>query len=116
MIEQQCFLSLRNPKKHLLNFQKVIDIQTAEGKYKRGDTIKIETETVQSSFCDYSDGFILVTQNIAVNAINDTDIVFKNCTPFSTCKTVIYDVLVDRAEHIYTAIPMYNLIEYSNNY
>ena len=38
------------------------------------------------------------------------------CSPFSTCKTVINDVFVDRAEHIYTAIPMYNLIEYSDNY
>ena len=25
-------------------------------------------------------------------------------------------MFVDRAEHIYTAIPMYNLIEYSDNY
>ena len=38
------------------------------------------------------------------------------CSSFSTCKTVINDVFVDRAEHIYTAIPMYNLIEYSDNY
>ena len=38
------------------------------------------------------------------------------CSSFSTFKTVINDVFVDRAEHIYIAIPMYNLMEYSDNY
>ena len=94
----------------------VIDSQTAKGKYKQGDTIKFETETIKSSLCDYSDAFILVTGNITVNAANDTDVAFKNCAPFSTCKTVINDVFVDRAKHIYIAMPMYNLIEYSDNY
>ena len=46
---------------------------------------------------------------------NDTDVAFKNCASFSTCKTVINDVFVDRAEHIYIAMPIYNLIEYSDN-
>ena len=36
---------------------------------------------------------------------NDAELAFKNCVPFSTCKTVINDVFVDRAEHIYIAIP-----------
>ena len=94
----------------------VIDSQTTKGKYKQGDTIKFETETIKSSLCDYSDAFILVTGNVTVNAANDTDVVFKNCAPFSTCKTVINDVFVDRAEHIYIAVPMYNLIKYSDKY
>ena len=85
----------------------VIDSQTTKGKYKQGDTIKLET--IKSSLCDYSDAFILVTGNITVNAANDTDIAFKNCAPFPTCKTVI-NVFVDRGEHIYIAMPMYNLI------
>ena len=94
----------------------VIDSQTTKGKYKQGDTIKFETKTIKSSLCDYSDAFILFTENITVHAANDTDVAFKNCAPFSTCKTVINDVFVDRAEHIYIAMPMYNLIEYSDNY
>ena len=48
--------------------QYVIDSQTTKGKYKQGDTIKFETETIKSSFSDYSDAFILVTGNITVNA------------------------------------------------
>ena len=94
----------------------VIESQTTKGKYKQGSTIKFETETIKSSICDYSGVFILVTGNITVNAANDTDVAFKNCPPFSTCGTVINDVFADRAEHIYIAMPMYNLIEYSDNY
>ena len=88
----------------------VIDSQTTKGKYKQGDTIKFETETIKSSLCDYSDAFILVTGNITVNAANAVN------APFFTCKTVINDVFLDRAEHIYIPMPMYNLIQYSDSY
>ena len=92
----------------------VIDSQTTKGKYKQGDTINFETETIKSSLFDYSDAFILVIVNITVNAQND--VAFNNCAPFSTCKTVINDVFLDEANHNYIAMPMYNLIEYSGNY
>ena len=59
---------------------------------------------------------ILVTGNITVAANNDTDVTFNNCVLFSTCTTKINDVFVDEANHIYIAMPMYNLIEYSDNY
>ena len=94
----------------------VIDSQTTKGKYKQGDTIKFETETIKSSLCDYSDAFMLVTGNVTVVANNNTDVAFKNCAPFSTCATTINDIFVDEANHIYITMPMYNLIEYSNNY
>ena len=84
----------------------VIDSQTTKGKYKQGNAIKFEVETIKSSLCDYSDAFVLATGNIAVNAANDTDVAFKNCAPFSACKTVINDAFVDRAENIYIAMPM----------
>ena len=48
-----------------------MDSQTTKGKYKQGDVIKFETETIKSSLCDYSDAFILVTGNITVAANND---------------------------------------------
>ena len=60
----------------------VIDSQTTKGKYKQGDTIKLET--IKSSLCDYSDAFILVTGNITVTANDNTDVAFKNCAPLST--------------------------------
>ena len=60
--------------------------------------------------------FILVTGNITVTANNDVDVAFENCAPFSTCKTVINDVYIFKADRIYIAMPMYNLIKYSDNY
>ena len=94
----------------------VIDSQKTKGKYKQGDNIKFETETSKLSLCDFSDAFILVTGNITVAVINDTDVAFKNRAPFSTCTLKLNDIFVDESNHIYIAIPMYNLIEYSNNY
>ena len=85
----------------------VIDSQTTKGKYKQGDAIKFETETIKSSLCDYSDAFILVRGNIAVAASNDRDVAFKNCAPFSTCTTKTNGVFVDEANHIYIAMFMY---------
>ena len=53
---------------------------------------------------------------MTVNAGNDTDFAFQNCAPFSTCKTEINDVFIDEENHFYIALPMYNLIEYSDNH
>ena len=55
---------------------------------------------MQVSLCDYFNVFILVTVNITINAANNTDVESKNFAPFSTCKTLINDVLVYRAEHM----------------
>ena len=66
--------------------------------------------------CDFFDVFILVSGDITVNVGNNTYAALKNCAPFSTCKTEINDAFIDEANHIYTAMPMYNLIEYSDNY
>ena len=79
----------------------IVDSQTTKAKYKKGDTIKFETETIKSSLCDYSDAFILVTGNITVYAANDTDVAFKNWAPFSTCKTVINDVFLDSRTYLH---------------
>ena len=94
----------------------VIDSQATKINYKQGDTIKFEMENVKSSLCDYSDALILVTGNITVNAASNTDVAFKNCAPFSTCKIVINDVFVDKAGHIYIEMHMYNTIEYIESY
>ena len=73
------------------------------------------TRSIESSFCDYSDAYILVTGNITVNGGNDnTKVAFKNCAPFEKCRTD--ENFVDDAQHINIAMPMYNLIEYSDNY
>ena len=72
-------------------------------------------QSIKSRLCDCFDAFILVTGDITVTANNDIHVAFKNCAPFSTCKTEI-NVFIDEANHIYIAMPMYNLIECSDNY
>ena len=59
---------------------------------------------------------MLVTGNITATADDNTYVAFKNRAPFSTCTLVINDVFVDKANHIYIALSMYNLIEYRDNY
>ena len=54
----------------------VIDSQTAKDKYNQNNSIKLETESIKSNLCDYSDAFILVTLDITVNADNNTDVAF----------------------------------------
>ena len=43
-------------------------------------------------------------------------IIFKNCAPFTSCTSKIYNTEIDNAEYVDIVMPMYNLIEYSNNY
>ena len=69
-------------------------------------------QSIKSSLCDYSDAFILVAENITVNANNNTDVVFKSCAPFSSCKTEIHGVFVDEANHILQCL----CTGYSDNY
>ena len=101
---------------NLLQKMYIKESQAVKGKYDQNNSIKFETESLKSSLCDYSDAFILVTGDTKVAANNDTDVAFKNCPPFSTCKTEINDVFIDEANHIYITMAMYNLIEYSDNY
>ena len=59
----------------------------------------------------------MVTGNIVVVGADDnTKVAFKNCAPFRKCRTEINETFIDEAEHINIAMPMYNLIEYSDNY
>ena len=94
----------------------VIDSQTAKDKYNQNKSIKFETESITSSLSDHCDAFILVAGDKTVSAYNNKDVAFTNCAPFSTCNAEINDVFIDEANHVYIAMPMYNLIEYSDNY
>ena len=46
----------------------------------------------------------------------DSNVAFKNCAPFTRCVTLINDEYVETAENLDIIMPMYNLIEYSDNY
>ena len=52
----------------------------------------------------------------ATNAVNATRLALKDCAPFTKCNLEINDENVDTAENLDIVMPMYNLIEYSDNY
>ena len=91
------------------------------GQYGMGNdtvsTIKFETKFIKPSLCDYSDAYVLVTGDVKVAGIAaDTNVAFKNCAPFTRCVTYINDEHVETAENLDIIMPIYNLIEYSDNY
>ena len=89
----------------------------SKGNYSHENPIQFLTSSLESNLCGYSDAYILVTGNITVTLNNvATQVVFKNCAPFEDCRTKINDAFVDYANFINIIIPMYNLIEYSDNY
>ena len=80
---------------------------------------------LRSSLCDYSDAHILVKGNITVGntaadgaAANNTnkEVIFKNYDPFTNWISKINNAQIDNAEYIDIVMPMYSLIEYSDNY
>ena len=95
---------------------------------------------LRSSLCDYADAYILVNgtikitgnagtepdenasrteaQLLAVRQADERDkgVTFKNCAPFTKCINRINNTETDNAEDIDVIMPMYNLIECSDNY
>ena len=97
----------------------------SRGAYNVKSQIKFKTTMLKSSLCDYSDAHILVKETISVNntaaqgtAANNTNkkVIFKNSAPFSNCISEINNAQIDNAKDIDNVMPMYNLIEYSDNY
>ena len=93
--------------------------------YDTNSQIKFKTTMPKSSLCDYSDAYILVKGTITVNntAAADADanntnkkVIFKNYAPLTDCIIEIINTKVDNAKDIDIVMPMYNLIEYGNNY
>ena len=81
------------------------------------DNIKYDTRVLKPNLCNYAEAYILVDGTIrATNAVNANRLALKNCTAFTKCNLEINDEHVDTAENLDIVMPMYNLIEYSDNY
>ena len=99
----------------------------SRGTYNVNGQIKFKTTMLKSSLCDYSDAYNLVKGTITIAGAGadaaarqaderDKGVIFKNCAPFINCTSEINNTQVDNARDIDIAMPMYNLIEYSDNY
>ena len=80
---------------------------------------------LRSSLCDYSDSYVLVQGTITVattvaqgqaNNVTNKKVMFKNCAPFTNCISRINNTQVDDVHNIDVVMPIYNLIECSDNY
>ena len=82
---------------------------------------------LRSNLCDYADAYILVKGTITITGAGNDDatkqadergkgVTFKNCAPFTKCINRINNIEIDNAKDIDIVMPMYNLIEYSDNY
>ena len=98
----------------------------SRGTYTSND-IKFKTTMLRSNLCDYADAYILVKGTVTITGAKNDDatkqaderdqgVTFKNCAPFTKCISRINNTDIDNAKDIDIVMPMYNLIEYSDNY
>ena len=82
---------------------------------------------LRSTLCDYGDSYILVkgikiVTGAGANADarnadeSDKGVTFKNSAPFNKCISRMNNTDIANAHDIDIVMPMYNLIEYSDNY
>ena len=82
---------------------------------------------LRSNLCDYEDSYILVKGTITITGAGDSagerqaderdkGVTIKHCAPFTKCISRINNTDMDNAHDIDNVMPIYNLIEYSDNY
>ena len=91
---------------------------------------------LRSNLCDYADSYILAKGTITITGNagpaagrteaqllvarqqdeRDKEVTFKNCAPFTKCISRINITDIDNAHDVDIVMPMYNVIEYSDNY
>ena len=125
-------------KKLLMNNQKITnlidDTSNQPSKFRarncfeiNDETTMIKTTMLKSRLCGYSDAYALVKGRVkivgagadaAARQADDRDkgVAFNNCAPFINCISEINNTQIDNAKDIDIVMPMYNLIEYSDNY
>ena len=76
---------------------------------------------LRSDLWDYSDAYIVVNGRLSIRGTNNANrtnkkLTFKNNAPFRSCISKINSTFIDNAEDLDIVMPMYNLLEYSDNY
>ena len=97
----------------------------SRGTYTSND-VKFKATNLRSNLCDYVDAYILVKGTITITVVENhvtakrldertKGAIFKNCAPFTKCIGRINNADIDNAQDTDPVMPMYNLIEYSDN-
>ena len=90
--------------------------------YNTNTQIEFKNSMLRSRLSDYSDTYVLVSGTIAIAALsggggnNNIQVVFRNCTAFTNCISEINNTQIDNPKDIDVVMPVYNLIEYRDNY
>ena len=90
---------------------------SADDKHKPSKQITFKTSMLRSNWYGFGDACIAVKEEVTVtggsnNIKRNRPLTFKNNAPFIGCISKINNVLIDNAEDLDAAMPMYNLIEY----
>ena len=96
----------------------------SRGTYSVNRQINFKTPVVTSSLCNYNDACILVngktkvdnTTTAAAPTNKNKKLILKNGAPFTNWISKINNTQADNAEYIDIVMPMYNLIEYSDDF
>ena len=93
------------------------------GMYKDSNQSKFKTSMIRSNLCDCSDAYLLISETITIKWEEDDDtgkwagernkgVIFK----YSECVSNLNISQIHNAKDTDVVMPMYNLIEYSDNY
>ena len=102
------------------NWVKIND--DVHGMYNTHSQNKFKTSMLKSSLCDYNDAYILLSEIITVAELaaggryNGIEVVFKNCASFIDCINEKNNRQIVDVKDINVVMPIYDLIDYSNNY
>ena len=91
------------------------------------EQIKFKTTMLKSNLLDYSDAYIFVKGKITIRGegddaearqadVRDKGVALKNCAPFIICISEINNTQIDNCKDIHIVMPMYNLVEYRDDY
>ena len=93
----------------------------ASGQYSGSKNIRFKTSMLRSDFCDYRDAYIAVKRRISFRGNNANNwenkkLTFKNNAPFQLSISKVNNTFIDNTEDLDIVMPVYNLLEYNDNY
>ena len=82
--------------------------------------MRFKTLMLRLGLCDYSNAYIVVKGRISVSGTNAANrrnrkLTFKSNAPFRSCISKICKTFIENAEGLDIVMPMYNLLQYSDN-